>query len=147
MGTWDIDPFGNDTGADFAETLDEAPAADREDIIRSVLTSTIATEDYLDAYEGTEAVAAAALIAAQCPTGAPTDPIHGPQGPIPPLSFDLRALAVAALDRVLAEDSELADLWDETSDGPRWRRNIAHTRRVVKAQLLPPPRQDELSPS
>ncbi|MFI6585592.1 hypothetical protein [Embleya sp. NPDC050493] len=37
---------------------------------------------------------------------------------------------MAALDRVLAEDSELAELCDETGDGPRWRRNITHTRRI-----------------
>ncbi|MFI6587733.1 DUF4259 domain-containing protein, partial [Embleya sp. NPDC050493] len=40
------------------------------------------------------------------------------------------ALAIAALDRVLAEDSELAELWDETGDGPRWRRNLTHIQRI-----------------
>ncbi|WP_331773308.1 DUF4259 domain-containing protein (plasmid) [Embleya sp. NBC_00888] len=130
MGSWDIGPFDNDMGADFADTLDEAPETERENIVRAALTSTIATRGYLDAFEGTEAVAAAALIAAQCPGGAPITSSHGPKKSIPPLSFDLRALAIDALDRVLAEDSELADLWDETGDGPRWRRNITHTRRI-----------------
>ncbi|MFE5326086.1 DUF4259 domain-containing protein [Embleya sp. NPDC056575] len=142
MGTWDIGPFDNDMGADFADTLDEAPAADREGIIRNALTTAIATHGYLDAFEGTEAVAAAALIAAQCPAGVPIDSCHGPQGSVPPLSFDLRALAVEALGRVLATDSEVADLWDETGDGPRWRRGITHTRRIIEAQVQP--REDEM---
>ncbi|WP_331767618.1 DUF4259 domain-containing protein [Embleya sp. NBC_00896] len=131
MGTWDIGPFDNDMGADFANTLDEAAETDRESIIRGALTTTIATRGYLNAFEGTEAVAAAALIAAQCPSGVPIDASHGPQEPIPALPFDLRTLTIDALDRVLAEDSELAALWDETGDGPRWRRNIACTRRII----------------
>ncbi|MFI6588560.1 DUF4259 domain-containing protein, partial [Embleya sp. NPDC050493] len=30
MGSWDIGPFDNDMGADFADTLDEAPETERE---------------------------------------------------------------------------------------------------------------------
>ncbi|MGW9211302.1 DUF4259 domain-containing protein [Embleya sp. NPDC055664] len=143
MGTWDIGPFDNDMGADFADTLDEAPAADREGIIRDALTTAIATRGYLDAFEGTEAVAAAAaLIAAQCPAGVPIDSSHGPEGSVPLLSFDLRALAVEALGRVVAADSEVADLWDETGDGLRWRQGITRTRKIIEAQVQP--RENEL---
>ncbi|MEF2529756.1 MULTISPECIES: DUF4259 domain-containing protein [Streptomyces] len=41
---------------------------------------------------------------------------------------DLQPLAVEALDRVVAEASELAELWDETPEGPRWRQNISSRR-------------------
>ncbi|WP_437087039.1 DUF4259 domain-containing protein [Streptomyces sp. enrichment culture] len=49
---------------------------------------------------------------------------------------DLQPLAVEALDRVVAEASEL---WDETPEGPRWRQNI----RSLRAVLAPEPEPQE----
>ncbi|MFF4653399.1 DUF4259 domain-containing protein [Streptomyces sp. NPDC001380] len=46
----------------------------------------------------------------------------------PGFAADLRPLAVEALDRVVAEASELAELWDETSQGPKRRRSINRIR-------------------
>ncbi|GGN85126.1 hypothetical protein GCM10010112_65200 [Actinoplanes lobatus] len=37
MGTWDAGPFDNDDAADFAATLDDAPAHVRIEMIGSVL--------------------------------------------------------------------------------------------------------------
>src|SRR5690348_7074160 len=37
MGTWDVEPFGNDDAADFANDLDEASTQDRIEMIGSVL--------------------------------------------------------------------------------------------------------------
>ncbi|WBO68959.1 DUF4259 domain-containing protein [Streptomyces camelliae] len=134
MGTWDVGPFENDMAADFACTLDETAQDKREDLVRSTLTRTIQTQDYLESPEGAETVAAAALIAAQCPRGEPIKTSYGPNEALPTFSEDLRPLAVDALDRVVAEDSELAELWDETPDGPQWRRSI----RRLRAVLAPP---------
>src|SRR5262245_13461015 len=69
MGTWDTGPFDNDTAADFANALDDAEPEAREALIRGVLVRTIDATGYLA--EADEAVAAAALIAAQCPGGDP----------------------------------------------------------------------------
>lgn len=60
MGTWAVGPFENDLAADFAYTLDETAPDKREDLVRSTLTRTIQTQDYLESPEGTETVAAAA---------------------------------------------------------------------------------------
>ena len=65
MGTWGTGPFDNDTAADFAGDLDDAPPGEREALVRGVLARTVRATGYLD--EAQEAVAAAALIAAQCP--------------------------------------------------------------------------------
>ncbi|MFF3088191.1 DUF4259 domain-containing protein [Streptomyces nojiriensis] len=65
MGTWDIGPFGNDTGADFSGDLDEAPEGEREGLIRDALLRAVGTRDLLDQDIAVEAVAAAALVAAQ----------------------------------------------------------------------------------
>ncbi|MFB6879073.1 DUF4259 domain-containing protein [Streptomyces sp. NPDC056323] len=69
MGTWDIGPFENDMAADFAYTLDETTQDKREERVRATLIRTIQALDHLKSPEGAEAVAAAALIAAQCPGG------------------------------------------------------------------------------
>lgn len=83
MGTWDIGPFENDMAADFAYTLDETAQDKREGLVRATLSRTIQPQDYLESPEGAEAVAAAALIAAQCPGGEPISTSYGPEEALP----------------------------------------------------------------
>ena len=139
MGTWDVGPFDNDTAADFCGDLDEAAAGEREGIVRGALTRVIDTVGYLEAPESDVAVAAAALVAAQCPGGEPADPVYGPEEPLPDLT-GLRDLARQALDRVMTEPSELMELWAE-SDGDPWHANIRQLQNV----LLPQPPGEQLS--
>ncbi|MEW1547409.1 DUF4259 domain-containing protein [Streptomyces tsukubensis] len=136
MGAWDIGPFDNDTAADFSGHLDDAEPEQREELIRRTLAEAANTSasDYLDSYEGNRAVAAAALVAAQCPEGETVNPSYGPKKPVPVLSPDLRPLAVAALDRITAPDSEAADLW-EGEDAVEWRKQVAGMRTVLVAEL------------
>lgn len=141
MGTWDVGPFDNDTAADFGGTLDEAAADARAGIVRDTLRRVIDTVGCLDAPESEEAVAAAALVAAQCPGGEPAHPVYGPEEPLPDLT-GLRDLAVQALDRVLTEPSELMELWDESDGGP-WRAHIRNLRNVLAPQ--PPGEQLRLA--
>lgn len=132
MGTWDVGPFDNDTAADFCGDLDEAASDKREGVIRDALTSVIDTVGYLEAPESEEAIAAAALVAAQCPGGEPADPVYGPEEPLPDLT-GLRDLAHRALDRVMTEPSELMDLWAE-SDGDPWRATINRLQSTLRPQ-------------
>lgn len=141
MGTWDVGPFENDMAADFADALDEAVGDEREALVRTTLVRTVQTRDYLESPEGAEAVAAAALIAAQCPGGEPISTSYGPNEALPIFAVDLRPLAVEALDRVIAEESELADLWYETVDGPKWRQTISR----IRAVLAPEPEPQDAS--
>ncbi|MFE4975030.1 DUF4259 domain-containing protein [Kitasatospora sp. NPDC056651] len=143
MGTWDIGHFDNDSAADFCGGLDDAAPGEREGKLRAALLGAARAEEFLDSDEAVEAVAAAALLAAQCPGGAPVTTAYGPKEPIPPLSADLRPLAVEALDRVLAEESELAELWDETEEGPAWRAGI----RALREVLDPAPETTEVPSS
>ncbi|MFJ1756154.1 DUF4259 domain-containing protein [Kitasatospora sp. NPDC088134] len=142
MGTWDIGPFENDMAADFADALDEAAEDEREALVRMTLIRTVQTRDYLESPEGAEAVAAAALIAAQCPGGEPVSTGYSPDEALPIFAIDLRSLAVEALDRVVAAESELADLWDETVDGPKWRQTISRIRAVLAPE--PEPQENRL---
>lgn len=139
MGTWDVGPFDNDTAADFCDDLDEAAAGEREGIVRGILTRVIDTAGDLEAPESEQAVAAAALVAAQCSGGEPADPVYGPEEPLPDLT-GLRDLALQALNRVMTDPSELMDLWAESDGGP-WRANIRRLRDV----LLPQPPGEQLS--
>lgn len=131
MGTWDTGHFDNDTAADFSGTIDDAPEAGRAAVIRDALVVAIEA-DYLDSDEGAPAVAAAALVASQCPGGEPVTTAYGPDKPLPVLPTDLRPLAVKALDAVLGENSELRELWDEAGD-KEWAPGIARLREVLVA--------------
>ncbi|MGW0752601.1 DUF4259 domain-containing protein [Streptomyces sp. NPDC002587] len=103
MGTWDTGPFDNDTAADFANALDDAEPEARKSLIRGVLIRTIDATGYLT--EAEEAVAAAALIAAQCPGGEPVDMSYGPGKPVPVFPSDLRALADEAPARIASDEN------------------------------------------
>ena len=87
-----------------------------------------------------KAVAAAALVAAQCPGGDPVTTAYGPKLPVPELPLDLRELAVRALDRVITDSSELLELWAETAEIGSWRATTAHLRTV----LLPSAAEEQL---
>ncbi|WP_306330010.1 DUF4259 domain-containing protein [Streptomyces venezuelae] len=131
MGTWDIGPFDNDTAADFSYRVDEAPAEKKAEVLRTAFREVIETGDaYLDADLADEAIASAALLAAQCPGGAPVTTSYGPKDPLPPLPTDLRPQAVTALDRILTEPSELLELWEE-SDGEEWKAGVRQLRAVL----------------
>ncbi|MGW1773972.1 DUF4259 domain-containing protein [Streptomyces sp. NPDC002104] len=129
MGTWDTGPFDNDTAADFGGDLDEAAAGEREGVVRGTLTRVTDTVGHLEAPESERAVAACALVASQCPGGEPSDPVYGPEEPLPDLT-GLRHLALQALERVMTEPSELMDLWAESDGGP-WLDSIRRLRNVL----------------
>ncbi|MPY34255.1 DUF4259 domain-containing protein [Streptomyces adustus] len=133
MGTWDAGPFGNDTAADFANTLGDAKLEVREALIRGVLTRTVDATGWLA--EGEEAVAAAALIAAQCPGGDPIDTPYGPEKPMPAFPNDLRRLADEALARVISDEAGPASNWVDPADWKQWRANLTRLHTV----LAPPP--------
>lgn len=119
MGTWDVEPFDNDHAADFGGDLDAAAESERPAIIRAALLTAAANDDYLQCDDGAYAVAAAVLVAAGLPGGeGSTHTPYGPKQPIPALSNDFIDLAIRAVDRVMADKSELRELWEEGSTQP-----------------------------
>ncbi|MFJ5074023.1 DUF4259 domain-containing protein [Streptomyces sp. NPDC088553] len=82
-----------------------------------------------------EAVAAAALIAAQCLGGEPGDMSYGPETPMPVFPSDLRALADEALARIASDEDGPASNWADPEDWKQWRAVLTHLRAV----LAPPP--------
>ncbi|MFD7069172.1 DUF4259 domain-containing protein [Streptomyces sp. NPDC059913] len=132
MGTWDTGYFDSDSAADFSGQVDDTPWAEREEVVREALAFAAETSEYLDSDEGAVAVAAAALVAAQCPGGAAVTTPYGPKEALPVFAPELRQLAVRALDAVLGEESELRELWDESGD-KAWAAGIARLKEILTA--------------
>ena len=123
MGAWDFGNLDNDSALDF---LDEFENAKDKIVCLSNLLSNIAVAgDYIDADLGSQGLAAAELVAA----------VRGK--PNPKLSNDasanaatlkaddaLVALARRTAVKVKSEQSELRDLWEETSDYAQWVRAV-----------------------
>ena len=133
MGTWDAEPFDNDSAADFANDLDDAPEHQRVAMIRAALTAAVENDAYLDLDEGAPAVAAAALVGHRLPGGEQFAPNgYGPEAPVPDLPPDLIPLAISAVERVLGKDSELAALWAEDMRAQRpWHTSMQQLKSVL----------------
>lgn len=133
MGTWDAGPFGNDSAADFADELEDTPEHERVALIRAVLTAAVENDTYLDFDEGASAVAAAVLVAHRLPRGEQFAPDgYGPAVTIPVLPADLLQLAIRAVERVLATNSELASLWSEDMRAERpWHTSMQQLKSVL----------------
>lgn len=135
MGTWGPGPFENDKAADFGGDLDDLVEQERPVAIREALRTAALQADSLNSSEGDVAVAAAAIVAAQCAGGQPTNPNYGPKKQVPPLPADLRTLAIEALNRVVGKNSELAELWDE-SGGEEWREEMRQLKAVLSTDSV-----------
>jgi hypothetical protein len=126
MGAWGEDPFDNDDAGDWAFAFDSLDGGGGVAYIRAALAIAAASapgED-LEAPDGAIAIAAADVVA-RLIEGAPMPPTYGSDvagwvvRTSPTLTDSDAALARAAVARVLAEGSELAELWDDA--GPEWR--------------------------
>ena len=146
MGAWDAGPFDNDSAADFADDLDDAPEHERVAMIRTALATAAGNDTYLDLDEGAPAVAAAALVASRLPGGEQFAPNgYGPETPVPDLPTNLVPLAISAVDRVLAANSELAALWSEDMRAQRpWHTSMQQLKSVLLNANAPTEGMDPL---
>jgi hypothetical protein len=137
MGTWSHEPFGNDTANDWAYELEETTDLS---LIESTLDKVIAQADqYLDASEGEEAVAAIEVLAKLIGHGSQSDSYTAKvdiwvasltEKP----SAELLQKAQRAIEKILAEDSELHALWRESTGFASWTASMAHLTKVVSVQ-------------
>lgn len=120
MAAWDTGPFDNDGAADWAGELDDAEPPARAGLVRAALTEAAEEADYLRVEVAEVAVAAAAVLAASRPGGPVFESGFAPKllfvdEPLE-LSDDLVPLALRALDRVVANESEWRELWEESGE-------------------------------
>ncbi|MFF5235371.1 DUF4259 domain-containing protein [Dactylosporangium sp. NPDC000521] len=101
--------------------LHDATPEQRPAMLRSAFTAVLVNGDeYLDSDLAPPAIAAAAIVASQLPGGAAITSVYAPDflledGSIEVLT-DVPPLAVRALDRIVADDSEWRALWEQTPD-------------------------------
>jgi hypothetical protein len=63
MSRWGWGLFDNDTAADFADDLDDAPESERVGMIHDALAAVGSCDSYLDGFRAQVALGAAALVA------------------------------------------------------------------------------------
>jgi hypothetical protein len=126
MGTWGFSSFDNDDATDWITELQGSE--DATTIVKALRAVTdLPADEYLEAPEATNAVAAAEVIA--CLKGAravslPTDVEEWLDSHGSIRTEELVPLALQALDRVKSE-SELKELVDESDEAEEWYSEIA----------------------
>ena len=131
MGAWGCDTFDNDTACDWSyglETCDDLSLL--QESLQRVLEC---GAEYLDSDEASEALAACETIARLRGQfgvrNAYTEPVDQWVTSHSHLTTDdILPLARRALDRIVGEDSELVELWQESESFADWQASIQNLR-------------------
>jgi hypothetical protein len=119
VGAWGTGVFENDGAGDFLAEFRQTELGQRADVVRQAMQAAAEAAGYLEIDEGQAAVAAAAVVAAARgggPVTAADSAVTFGTGDLPEPEHELVALAVRALDRVTADDSEWLELWQESPE-------------------------------
>jgi hypothetical protein len=130
VGTWGIEPFENDDASDWAWELEEGD-------LRSQLFAAVAAaadwpaDELMETAEGANAVAAAQVIA-HLLGREPLTHTEELTAVLEARKFtpyaELIQEALAALERVQAEQSELEANWQESEDYAEWKASLVRIR-------------------
>jgi len=135
MGTWSHESFGNDTANDWAYELEDA--TDFSVIEAALQVALDEGDEYLDADLAMEAIAAVEVIAKRLGKGTQSDVYTEKvdqwletisEQP----SDDLLSLAKRVLERIVADDSELKELWLESDEYELWLGNIQQLKNALQ---------------
>jgi hypothetical protein len=130
MGTWGTGYFEDDAALDFMGDIEESTEPKRL-LIKTF--DTAIKSNYLESDEGTAVIVAAAYVDSQVngtkfTSGSDAEPLEIDTFPNrnPDQNFsDLKDKAVAALTKVLGDNSEINELWNENDEEyPVWRQSI-----------------------
>ena len=135
MGAWGVLAFDNDAANDWAYDLEETTDLK---LVESALDEVATTgSEYLDSDLGCNALAACEVLARLRGQAGYTDAYTekvdkwvATHQIVP--STEILSRASAAIDRILADGSELSELWDEGS-GDEWRASVEDLRRRLHA--------------
>ncbi len=126
MGTWSIDNFGNDDACDWAEGFVAAPDLDK---LMAAVKPVATSDDYIEADECQEALAACEVIArisgawvCENPFAVIIDRWIFATNPI--INDDLLDLAMKAVEKIESENSELHALWAESDSYEEWSQSM-----------------------
>ena len=136
MGAWDATVFGNDEAADFSGLIGDLH--DRNEIVSALveaLNKAVLANGYLESWDASEALAAAALVAGWNNPVLLTDNSYAPDA-WPPAGAtapaELRVLAEQAIARVLdPAENELYEQWTEAGEWELLTADIDRYRKVL----------------
>ncbi len=122
MGAWGLKAFENDDASDWIYDLEET-----SDLSLIESTLNLSQDEYLESPDGCNILAAAEVILAL--QGKPRDGF--PEGAANWVSSNasldatpLTNLAISSLEKILSEESELRELWEETEDYEGWKNDV-----------------------
>ena len=133
MGAWGTGPFENDDALDLVGEINDAEPDAVAELLSDILSVPDADDD-LDELDGTEAYAAAALLAAKLDRLEVSSPdilaavSKIPTDAVGALLPDARAM----LTRILGENSEFAELWIESGRLEKIRGEIGKIQRALR---------------
>ena len=137
MGTWATDAFGNDYAMDWAQDLHEYKTLE---LVETTLDNVINSQEAeLEAPFAAEALAALEVIARLQGKPGENDPATAEvdewvaackKKVTPPLLEKARL----AFDKIVAETSELRQLWQDSDHFDDWQQDVAALRRRVLGQ-------------
>jgi hypothetical protein len=129
MGAWGAGTFQNDDAADW---LYEFTEAGNEAVLRTGLEATEIGEGYLEAPRASRILGACEIVAALRGRPAPDLPEEARNWVEQHAELDVSSLvpvAIGGIDRILAENSELNELWSENqAEYPAWRGSLLDLR-------------------
>lgn len=126
MGAWAEDTFGNDTACDWvSEFMDNPNIA----FINKTIDEVLSEDDYLDSDVACECLAACEAIARLqgnwgIRNAYSEDLDKWIESYSPKISGELVEKAKLAIQRILSDDSELAELWDEGGRNDDWHDSV-----------------------
>jgi hypothetical protein len=134
MGAWGVLAFDNDDANDWANDLNHV---DDLSLVQAAFDSVAESEDYLEAPDAANALAACEVLARLL--GNPgyqnsyTEEVDNwvashPQSP----PAALLVCANAVIDRILGSDSELKELWSESDENSNWLASVNDLRRRLE---------------
>jgi len=122
MGAWGFGSFENDDAGDF---LADVTKSGDLSLIREALDNVLTSTEYVEAPDASQAIVAAEAIVAAL--GRPTLAAQGEEKLSswvarirPSIDRELAADARDALARILAPNSELRELWEDSDDFLAW---------------------------
>lgn len=135
MGCWAIDAFGNDDAIDWSYGLEEC--SDLSLVEQALDKVLAANDDYLEATEANEALAAVEVIArlqgnwgernSYTETADNWVKMSGVK-----TNRKVSEKSHRVIDRILADQSELKELWQETDEFDAWRASVEELRSRVQ---------------
>ena len=134
MGAWSEDTFGNDTACDWISLFLKKPGLG---VVREKINAVLSSGDYLHCSEACECLAAIEVIARLQENWGIRDSysedldqwVEANPSTVPD---DLMRAAEAAIERILAPQSELSELWDDGGRSEKWHEAVDDLRERIR---------------